>query len=192
MLCTKEIIMIDYNNPEIKKFIIEYASSFDHDRNKRWVDVSHKFKPFNDFIIVTIQSLGKLDSRLIIEDKKLIETGKTSNLLGDLSEHNTQSYLWVLGAYEVLRSLAQSTNNRDSFIASYKERLVDIKRDFARIRIPLSKFEPAKDYSETDYCIAFPVIVAQKGSGWKTSENHWVSRSELSDKMLKLLEDINA
>lgn len=184
--------MIDYNDPEIKKFILEYVSSFDPDRNKRWVNVSHKFKDFNHFVVVTIQGLGKLDSRLMIEDKKLIETGKTSNLLGDLSDHCTQSYLWVLGAYEVLRAFAQRANENDLFLSSFREELINIKKDFARVRVPLSKFEAAKAHQKTDFCIALPVTVTGKGTGWKTSNDFWISRSELSDKMLTLFEKINA
>jgi len=183
--------MIDYNNPEIQKAILNYASSFDIERNKRWVNVSHEFKNFDQFVVVTIQGLGKLDSKLVIEDQCIIKTGKTSNPFGDFMDHDTLSYLWVLGAYELLRSFDQRAGKDPLFFPNFKKELTKIKHIFTRIRIPLAKFEAATYHLDTDSHIAFPVIVANKGTGWKISNDFWISRQELSDKMLILFEKIN-
>jgi hypothetical protein len=184
--------MIDYNNPEIQKAIYEYAHSLDLERNKRWGDVSHKFNSFTPFVAVTIQGLGTLDSKLTIEDEILVKTGKPKNPFGNLNDLITQSYLWVLGVYELIRSLEQRAKNDNLFFPKFKQDLKNLKLEFARIRIPLSKFEPASGHADTDSAIAFPAFINGQGIGWKISEQFWISRRELSDKMLNLLEKMSA
>jgi hypothetical protein len=182
--------MIDFTKPEIQLEIYEYVNSLDLSRNKRWGDVSHKFNDLNIYTAVTIQGLGRLDSKLIVEDEILIKTGKPKNPFGDLSEHITLSYLWVLGAYELVRSLTQKAKNDNNFFPSFKESLSKLKSEFERIRIPLAKFEPAKKHSDTDNYFAYPVVFIGAGIGWKTSEQFGISRRDLSDKMISLLEEM--
>ena len=183
--------MIDYTNPETQKAINEYLTSIDSERNKRWIKVSHKFEFFNPLVATTIQGLGSLDSKLIIEDENLIKTGKPKNPWGDLKDLFTLSYLWVLGAYELIRSIEQKSKDDSLFFQGFKQDLKNVKLDFARIRIPLSKFEPASSHSDTDYSFAYPVLVSGLGLGWKISEQFWISRRELADKLLILFEKMS-
>lgn len=183
--------MIDYNDPEIQKAINEYLTSIDIERNKRWVDVSHKFESFTPLVAITIQGLGSLDSKLTIEDENLIKTGKPKNPWGDLKDLLTLSYLWVLGAYELIRSLEQRSKEDNLFFPMFKQDLKKLKLEFARIRVPLSKFEPASSHIDTDYSFAYPVLVSGLGTGWKTSEQFWISRRELADQLLILFEKMS-
>lgn len=184
--------MQDKITPEQVRNIIEYKNSFDAERNKRWVIASHKLAAFDQFFVVTAQGLGKLDSKLFKEDELLVQQGSTCNPFGDMSDHITISYLWVLGAYEVIRSLERRTRKESGFLPEQKESLQKLKWKFERLRIPLAKFEAAKKHSNTDSHIAYPGVNAQLGIAWQVSQDTWITRRELSDSMLKLFESINA
>ncbi|WP_417526789.1 hypothetical protein [Marinomonas shanghaiensis] len=178
--------------PEQIQRLLEYANSFDAERNKRWVNISHKLAIFDHFLVVTAQGLGKLDSKLLKEDELLVQQGSTSGPFGDMSDHITMSYLWVLGAYEVIRSLEQRAREKADFLPEQKESLQQLKWRFERLRIPLAKFEAAKKYSNTDSHIASPGVNTQLGIAWQVSQDTWITRRELSDSMLELFESINA
>ena len=132
--------MIDSNNIEKLVELIRYFQSFDAERNKRWVDASQKFDSYDIWIIPTIQ--------------------------GDVGDHLTLSYLWVLGAYEIVRSLCQRAKEDPSFFPTYRKELQNLKVEFVRIRIPLAKFEPAKKFSATDSCFAYPGFHVELGASW--------------------------
>ena len=178
--------MIDENE------LIKYVQSVDSKRNKQWVDVSQKFSQFDPFLIVTIQGLGTLDSKLVIADKKVSIPKSVLLPTGDLSDHITLSYLWVLGAYEVIRSLHQRTNENKLFFPKHKNDLMKLKHQYERIRMPLAKFEAAKRYSKTDSHIAYPGFHKELGVAWQVSKDTWVTRRSLSDDMLSLFEKMQA
>ncbi|HIF9218059.1 TPA: hypothetical protein ACX6QF_003603 [Photobacterium damselae] len=182
--------MLDLNDPSVVKLVEEYAKSIDSERYKRWVDASPVVQEFDDFMMVTLQGLGKLDARLVVEDANFLATGKPSNPFGDLSDHITQSYLWVLGAYEIVRSLDQRAREDERFYPEYKDNLQRLKHSFERIRIPLAKFEAARRHRDTDSHIAYPGFNYATGVSWRVAENTWVDRRVLSDEMLVLLEQI--
>lgn len=185
-------IMTLFQQPEKLSELIKYAQTFDIERNKRWIIVSGKFEGFEPFIVLTIQGLGKLDSKLVIEDEKIIKQGEPSNPTGGLVEHLTLSYLWVLGAYEVIRTLSQRTQENSYFFPSQKSELYNLKTEFERIRIPLAKFEPAKKFRKTDRHFATPGFHASLGVAWQISNDVWITRRTLSDNMLGLFEKLKA
>lgn len=172
--------------------LITHAASFDIERNKRWVVSSHRLAVYDPFIVVTIQGLGKLDAKLIVEDENIVKHKKPSSPFGDVSDHITLSYLWVLGAYEVIRALDQRAREDKNFLPQFKKEVQELKFEFERIRIPLAKFESAKRFSETDRHIAYPGFHQELGTSWQVAENTWVNRRTLSDKMLSLFEVIGA
>ena len=180
--------MFDINDPAFATAVEEYMKSIDLDRNKRWIDVSTVIRVFDDFMMVTLQGLGKLDSRLVVEDASFIETGKPSNPFGDFSDHFTQSYLWVLGAYEIVRSLDQRAREDETFFPAHKQGLQQLKHSFERIRIPLAKFEASRRHKDTDSHIAYPGFNPASGVSWQVTADTWVDRRVLSDEMLELLE----
>jgi hypothetical protein len=168
--------------------IVKYASSFDSDRNARWVRCSHTLGAFDAFMVITAQGLGKLDAKLIIEDECITNHQKPCNPFGDLSDHITLSYLWVLGAYEVIRAIYQRAREENTFFPAYKNDIHQLKLEFERIRIPLAKYEAAKRFSETDSHIAYPGVHQDLGISWQLSADTWVNRRTLSDSMLSLFE----
>ncbi len=184
--------MLDMSDQSVVKAIEEYAKAIDIERNKRWVTVSPAVQKFDDFMVFTLQGIGRLDARLVVEDEHCLTTGKPSNPFGDLSDHITQSYLWVLGAYEIIRSLDQRAREDETFHPEHKEKLQRLKHLFERIRVPLAKFEAARKHRDTDYYIAYPFLNPETGISWQVAENTWVDRRVLSDAMLELLEGIVA
>ena len=79
-------------------------------RLERWRRASLPTVRFSIGMPATLQGLGLLDCELLVRDSQLV--GQHSPFqAGDnpmyLSRHLTLSYLWVLGAYEIVRSMAQ-------------------------------------------------------------------------------------
>lgn len=157
-------------------------------RAHRWIRASHRLARYEAFMVTTVQGLGRLDDLLAATDAQYVAGGgyiSESTGIGDLSDHITLSYLWVLGAYEVIRAMHQ--RERDSGSAPSIS-ITELLRRFARLRMPLAKFEPAERHQTTDSHVAFPVLNAEYGVAWQVSEDAFISRGELADKFLALLE----
>lgn len=68
----------------------------------------------------------------------------------------------------------------------------DLKHEIERLRIPLAKFEPARRFA-TDSPIAYPALMGRDlGVAWHLGPDTFVSRRELSDALLSLVEDIRS
>jgi hypothetical protein len=72
------------------------------------------------------------------------------------------------------------------------EALTTLLRKFERLRMPLAKFEAAGRHKKTDLKIAYPALNSQHGIAWQVSENTFISRGELADEFLALLESWRA
>jgi len=169
----------------------------DTERFNRWVRASRVADKIQPFMIVALQGLGRLDSQLVEQGGSWLEqTNNSTAAIAKsvlLNETFTLSYLWVLGAYELIRTICQRCHvYRKTLGESLCDRLYSLKGDFERLRIPLAKMEPARKYKQTDYPIAYPALHRDLGISWKISENVFISRRELSDSLLSLLEDISA
>lgn len=168
-------------------------SAMYEERFERWLKVSIGLGRFDPFLTSLIQSLGQMDANLCEKDIELVEKYRKG---GDAEEdyvqmqgHLTHSYLWILGAYEVVRTLTQSIKEKKSDDPlEVLERFLATKNRFARLRIPLAKLEAAKAHSKTDYQIAYPGFAYDMGIAWKVSEEVVISRQELSDLFLETLE----
>jgi len=171
----------------------------DNDRYHQWIYVSHAVggvDQYKVFMVVAIQGLGRLDCNLIAADDDFLRLTEqqraTEQSIIRFSEHLTLSYLWVLGAYELLRTLDQRTKGASSGASSQiAERITATKRCFARLRIPLAKFEPSKE-NPTDSPIAYPANDPTHGIGWVIGENTFVSRRQLADEFLSLMTDLRS
>ena len=145
-------------------------------------------------IVVQAQNLGRLDVQLL--EYEAAEADSLPRDLGDLSatdafnDHITHSYLWVLGTYELIRTLDQRVREHSVFAGEICERIGDVKRRFARIRVPLAKHEPARGYDETDQGFPWPAYSEAHGIGWRVAEDTVVGRKDLADLFLELLESI--
>ncbi len=101
-----------------------------------------------------VRALGRLDSFLRSEDRKTIEDADNDipnfNIIED---YLALSQLWIFGAYELLRSLDQKLKKGIPKIpADACKNAHDLKLRFARIRMPLAKFEPARSLNALMKC----------------------------------------
>lgn len=97
------------------------------------MDELYKQKPLLVFSVYTqVQAdfLVKLGKEL---DKKLQSYNNVISGFGDTYGH---FWLWLLGAYEVIRTLAQHT---DSVDPDFVEELNELKRYLAEVRMPFAK-----------------------------------------------------
>lgn len=137
-------------------------------RYHRWVNASHIAAKYEPFMVPSIQGLGRLDHDLYEQDGLLTANPmalSSDSDLGALSYHITMSYLWVLGAYEIIRSMQQ--RNKEGGLND--EKLAALLRKFERLRMPLAKFEPAKRHKKTDSQIAYPALNELYGIAWQVS-----------------------
>lgn len=160
-------------------------------RFHRWINASFYTAQFDKFMPITVQGLGHIDHDLVFNDAKVLEKGITAYPSNEteaveLNHHITLSYLWVLGSYEVIRSMHQKIDKTSYAAASIGK----LKTQFARLRVPLAKFEPAEKYKKTDSRIAYPTLNSDHGISWQVAENIFISRQSLSDAFLSLLEEL--
>ena len=160
----------------------------DQERLHKWVKASFKAvllvpkennEVFN-FMAPAIQKLGRLDIKLLTaESDYLLRLNQSlSEMIGELDELETLSYLWVLGAYEIIRTLSGFTKGNN---------INKVKQSFTRLRIPLAKMEPSRKHKSTDYPIAYPTIHPNYGIAWQVSTDTIISRKDLSDLFLDFL-----
>lgn len=162
-------------------------------RSERWVKASVSTAKFDAFMIPNIQSLGRLDVNLIMEDERLIQAFyKKQNEIEDnilLNDHITTSYLWVLGAYEAVRTMTQRTYDVGELVSdSMRQEFIRVKNSFNRVRVPLAKMEPAGAHKATDSHIAYPGFNFDACVAWQVSDDTIITRRDLSDQLLDLLE----
>lgn len=139
--------------------------------------------------------IGEIDAKLIHDDKAFRALSKEKRSEYDqmirLTDRITLSQLWVLGAYEVTRTLDERFRNRPKVLTKrLGQQILTTKKAFARVRIPLAKFEPAGAHRSTDFAVAFPAMHRDLGISWKVANRLFVPRRQLSDKLLCLLSAI--
>lgn len=164
----------------------------DQPRYAKWVNVSHGLDHILPDAATVIQGLGKLDAKLVHEDE--VFRGLTAEVRGSfeeslkLTERFTLSYLWVLGTYEVVRAAcARVDKNLNMLPKSLAKRLKTAKLEFARLRMPLAKFEAASSH-RTDFPVGRPAMHRELGISWRIASRTFISRRKLSDRWLTLLE----
>ncbi|TXH01481.1 MAG: hypothetical protein E6P95_01750 [Candidatus Moraniibacteriota bacterium] len=162
-----------------------------------WVQLSAQMSAYENFFMPTIQGLGRLDLDLIEKDKEILQGIRSESSRNSiefnlgLTESFTQAYLWILGAYEAIRTLSQLADrevlvNPTQANKEVAENIRKVKHFFERVRIPLAKMEPSKKYEATDFPTAYPILDTKRGIAWHISASVVVSRQELSDEFLKL------
>jgi hypothetical protein len=140
-------------------------------------------------MVIQLQALGRLDAQLIADDQHFCDPNSKSDGFA-FNDHLLPSYLWVLGAYEVIRTLYERCKERPELREDHRTRLREIRDRFTRLRIPLAKFEAAKAHQDTDFSLAWPALHPTLGIAWKVAQGIYISRRELSDAFLELLEAI--
>jgi hypothetical protein len=169
--------------------------AFDADaRNERWLKVSIGLGRFEQTMWPLVLQLGRLDARLIQADEVWPERFFGPKLSyedsSSLHEHITLSYLWVLGAYEFIRTLCDrvSLDDPDKTSPEVRDILLEVKNRFNRVRVPLAKMEAASKHAHEDSPIAYPGMKRGMGVAWILNSSTGVTRRELSDALLGALE----
>lgn len=167
------------------------------ERFERWLKVSIGLARFEEHLVSLMQDMGQLDAQLCAADAKIVQADSAQlNSIFDfdsIQHHRTRSYLWVLGAYEILRTLAQRIREGQSDDPPDVGARVNLARDrFARLRVPLAKFEAAGRHKATDNHVAYPGLDLKCGIAWQLNESEVISRQELSDVFLEALEFLRA
>ena len=173
---------------------VQEQSVFDpEERAERWLKVSIGLMRFEKHMMPLVQQLGRIDVRLIQADERwpdiFLDGPLSDEQSATLHEHITQSYLWVLGAYEFVRTLCDRVRTD---IAGTPEEvqnlLLHTKRRFARVRVPLAKMEPASHHADEDGPIAYPGLKHGVGVAWQLNPSTVITRRDLSDALLEALE----
>ena len=166
----------------------------DKKRFDRWVYSAYALGHVVPYMVSIVQGLGKLDSKLICEDSKYLELTaddkKHPAVTSEVYERHTISYLWLLGAYEIIRTVDQRLRENPSLAKEgFRKRANELKKRYARLRMPLAKLEPSNKYRYEDGPIALPAMNNELGISWQIAESTYINRRELSDEFLLFLED---
>lgn len=162
------------------------------ERREKWIKNQDALIEIHEMLIVPYQGIASIDTKLIIEDRNIIERHLKGDRT-DVGDHLTQSYLWVLGAYEIVRTMSQYANdkkNEDTKIGQFKTEIRELKYTFERLRIPLAKFEAARKNPE-GHPYAHPIFGENLGTCWIISDTEYISRKQLSDDFLKVMEELS-
>lgn len=162
----------------------------DQPRYAEWVRLSHRTARFETFMVPTVQGLGKFDAKLIARDSAYIKLSQRQreeiDVSLELTDRFTDSYLWVLGAYEIIRTMDQRCRIDSTLVADHVL-IRNAKHFFERVRVPLAKFEAARRHTDTDSTIAYPSLNREHGIAWQVAEGVFISRRELSECLMELL-----
>src|SRR6185503_20748947 len=119
----------------------------DNKRLDRWLAGSKRVQPLDAWLGFVTANLGRLDCSLIDLDRRVENEREPLGKVGysySTTDTLALSYLWVLGAYELVRVLDQRVREGDSFCSKHFPAIRSIKHEFERIRIPLAKLEPSR------------------------------------------------
>ena len=142
-----------------------------------------------------LNMLAKIDQELYDNNQRHTEMAKNppSAKLSEwftVQESIGMSYLWVLGAYEAIRTLDQRFRDMNSAAAQRHQASTKLKHLYERQRVPLAKLEPSNRHCATDYAFPRPGIDEGHGIAWEVACDVVISRSQLSDDFLSLLESL--
>ena len=163
-------------------------------RDQQWVTASFAFARVEMQMVLVVQRLGLLDCHLIEDDARFLalsdEQRGTAPEAIRLNNRVTISYLWVLGAYELVRTLDQRCQVDPAlFGPELTGRIRATKQQINRLRISLAKMEAAEKHP-TDSPIAYPAITLGHGISWQVAATTFITRPELSDAFLQLMTDL--
>ncbi|MCW8833426.1 MAG: hypothetical protein OQK09_13755 [Colwellia sp.] len=138
-----------------------------------------------------IQMLGIVDAELRgIRKSDLFDT--KNNPISDengilaLERHQIKAHLWVLGAYELVRMIAQRLwEDETQASTKSREKVIEVKKIFERLRMPMAKLEASKRNKKTDFDIAYAGM-GEKGLGWRVSPEVVIYQEELSDLLFEM------
>lgn len=135
-------------------------------------------------------SLKRLDAELWKRTPRLIRIREKKSITEAehalLQETIGDAFFWVLGAYEMIRTLDRrcKTMHSGSAIALH---FSEAKRQLERVRVPLAKLEPARRHKDSDHSFALAVLARGKGYCWRVADGNDIAFTWLSDQALHTL-----
>lgn len=161
----------------------------------RWqlaITAIRSIEPNLEFLLGT---LAKIDQDLYARDQRHKEMAKdpSSTKLSEwvtVQDATGLSYLWLLGAYEAIRTLDQRFREMKPAATQRHQASINLKHQYERLRVPLAKLEPSNRNRATDYAFPRPGIDDDRGIAWEVAQGVAISRSQLSDQFLSLLESL--
>lgn len=163
---------------------------FNYERYSLWVSVSLSWARNDpEWVTVTrIQGLGIIDAELYDINRYDVEEVLENNLT--VYDHvNIKSYLWILGAYELLRMMDQRIRETPEIADENATTYINqAKKEFERIRVPLAKLEKARRFHDD---FAVPKLGADEEElGWQINENEIIYYRYLSDIVIDTLNQL--
>jgi len=167
----------------------KYIPKFNSERYEEWVKCSIGWLIFEESegtLTTKLQGLGIIDAELYDINKVDIKQ-ELNNDLTVFDHVNIKSYLWILGIYEFFRMFDQKLRENPTLVDDEIIKLTNkVKKEFARIRVPLAKMEPANKYKKTDFAI--PKLGANNIQiGWRINENEVIWYRDLSNLAINVL-----
>lgn len=164
------------------------------DRMIRWLVGAYKLGAYHGGFAESLRGLGRLDCALKSADRFFYnymngggEIGKpVDNIFFDFP---LLSNLWMMGMYEVLRTLSQILRNDEKLGKAHPatDEVSLLKIRFERVRIPLAKFERASRFP-TDYEYISQFQGGPDGWGWVVDAKTVIYRNDLADEVLNLFD----
>lgn len=102
-----------------------------------------------------------------------------------LTIHTHESHLWVLGMYEIIRSISEIVRKDTASFPNSHKKLAEVKKKFTAIRIPLAKFQKVGDKKSKTF--AYPVLNSTYGIGWQLEDQSFYIRQQLAKETKELL-----
>jgi len=147
----------------------------------------------NPLLIFSIYTHGQLQSLSLVRRElssiRLERGGDGSYFVSNHGKYYALFWLWVLGAYEVLRTMSE---NKDCFDDATAQEILKQKRKIAKLRMPFAKQQlsgenpknqPTKFFAENS--------VAELGTGYVFQVgNELFDRETLMDEVLDFLSGI--
>ncbi|MEW6713519.1 MAG: hypothetical protein AB1306_00305 [Nitrospirota bacterium] len=162
-------------------------------RHLKWLVGAYKLSAHHIGFAESLNGLGRLDCALRsaeIPYYNYIIGGKIGEPMDIVTDFHCLSNIWTMGMYEGLRILSQKLS-KDSKLGkahSATDEVNLLKQKFARVRIPLAKFEAASQ-SPTDYdYLSQSIGDSIKGWGWIVTDKTVIYRNELADDVLQLFD----
>jgi len=150
--------------------------------------------PVEAFLISPARDLAQFDIELLQLDAR-IHQGGGEGLLTAFDENSRRfglSRLWVLGAYELVRTVEEYLRaNRGNSTHPAHTAAFALKQQFERLRIPLAKHQPARRHPG-DWPIAYPEYGPRGAVGWRVHQHVFIERRELADALLNFLDQLAA
>ena len=161
--------------------------------HSRWLIASTAALLIKPEVYGTARMLGKIDVELHDKNTEFRELRNdvasiTPSQWEKIHDSAALSHLWILGAFELVRTLNQSLHAETSLPREVTERCRELKHQSERVRMPLAKVEAPNRHHQTDCGVAYLALSATHGLGWKVTDNDFISRDQLGIELLEFLE----